>query len=134
MIVVDATAWIAYLVQKLPDDLAGALHNAEDELVAPPHVDFEVGSALRRMERQGRIDLGDARTLIAAFGRLPLSRLREPQDAVHALSFTDHATYADAWYLALADRLRAPIMTTDRGMITAARIHQIAVIGRSGPD
>ncbi|MGH8774713.1 MAG: type II toxin-antitoxin system VapC family toxin [Jiangellaceae bacterium] len=131
MIVVDATAWIAYLVQRLPVDLTAVLNDKPDDLVAPPHVDFEVGSALRRMERQSQIDVGAARSFITAFSRLPLRRLRAPDDAVHALWFTENATYADAWYLALADRLGAAIMTTDTGMIAAARIKKIAVVERN---
>jgi predicted nucleic acid-binding protein len=44
----------------------------------------------------------------------------------------DNVTYADAWYIALAQRLAYPLMTLDDGMQKAARIHGVEVVGASG--
>jgi len=44
----------------------------------------------------------------------------------------DDAVYADAGYIALAQRLAYPLMTLDDGMQKAARIHGVEVISASG--
>jgi hypothetical protein len=44
----------------------------------------------------------------------------------------DNSTYADAWYIALAQRLAYPPMTLDEGMQKAARTHGVEVVGSSG--
>lgn len=126
MIVVDASSWLDALRGKLPP---GMLELLEDGACAsPPHVDFEVGNAAIRLERRGVLESGKARDLIEAFSRNPVERIFQPIDAVYAVELLDNATFADAWYIALAKRLSCPLMTTDAGMKTAARMHHIRVI------
>lgn len=59
----------------------------------------------------------------------PVERIREPIDAQTAVGLIDNATYADAWYIALAQRLGYPLMTLDDGMQKAARIHGVELVG-----
>lgn len=130
MIVIDATVWVDLLRGMLRDDLADAL--ASEPCVSPPHVDFEVGSALLRAERRAIIPAGRAAELVRAFSTLPIDRPRHPQDPVEALAFLDNTTYANAWYLAMATRLGSPVMTLDGDMADAAAIHGISVTGPAG--
>lgn len=127
MIVVDATVWVDLLRGRLPATYSERIGIAG--CISPPHVDFEVGSALIRLERRGDLASGRARALIAAFSRHPVERVREPADAVDALSIMNNATYADAWYVALAKRCAYPLMTLDDGMKEAARIHGVELVG-----
>lgn len=127
MIVVDATVWVDRLLGVLPDDLSSQIR--DEGAISPPHVDFEVGGALLRLERRGKLSRGAARELIAAFSVHPVERVRHSADAVGAAVLMDNATYADAWYIAMAQRLGLGIMTLDGGMKEAARIHGIDVIG-----
>lgn len=126
MIVVDATIWVDLLCNTLDGDPSVLL---ADECVSPVHVGFEVGNALLRAERHGVIPAGVAGVAIDHFTRLPIERVYHADDARNALAFLDNATYADAWYLALAERLACPILTSDKGMAATARIHDIAVVG-----
>lgn len=126
MIVVDATVWVDKLRGMLSTGLSEAIR--AEGCASPAHVDFEVGSALIRLERRGELAPGHARELVAAFSRHPVERVRHPEDAVLAVDVMDNSTYADAWYLALAKRLDCPVMTMDAGMRAAAVIHGIPVV------
>lgn len=127
MIVVDATVWVDLLRGELDDLLQESV--VGDLCVAPPHVDFEVGSALIRAERRDLLPEGAATRLIRAFVATPCHREFDRTDPVRALRFRDNATYADAWYLAMASRLSCPVVTIDSGMVAAASAHDIDVIG-----
>lgn len=126
--VIDASTWVDYLAWNLAEP--GILDAAIDagECAGPPHVDFEVGSALLRMERAGVIAGNSAEALITAFSRLPISRLYAAPDALAAIPISHNARYADAWYVALAHRLHCSLITNDSGMATAARMRDVHVI------
>lgn len=126
MIVVDASAWVNRLVGRMPHSLRQQLD--AESCVSPPHVDFEVGSAVLRMERRGALASGEARRLIDRFSRNPVERVHQAIDATEAVDLLNNASYADAWYLALARRLGCSLMTSDAGMKTAASLHGVRVI------
>ncbi|WP_051425763.1 type II toxin-antitoxin system VapC family toxin [Jiangella gansuensis] len=126
MIVVDATIWVDRLCGTLPEELA-ALIRAEG-CAAPAHVDFEVGSGLLRLERRGMLAAGRAAVLIEEFSRHPVERIGQAQDFVRATGLLDNSSYADALYLALAERLDCPLLTSDAGMKAAARVASIPVV------
>lgn len=127
MIVVDAQTWVDNVTGALAQHHRHVLDN--DDVASPAHVDFEVGSALRRMERHQRLG-GDvtARDLFAVHARAPFDRSHERSDLVVAFDVMDNARYGDAIYLAMAKRLDCPLMTGDGGMVEAARINAIDVI------
>lgn len=82
--------------------------------------DLEVMSSLRRSVRRGDIDLSHADAAVAALSTMQLRRERAStlRERIWQLRAT-HTPY-DAAYVALAERLRAPLMTTDRRL---ARSH-----------
>lgn len=130
MIVVDATVWVDKLCGILPQPMSDVIRT--EGCVSPAHVDFEVGSALVRLERRGALKPGQARTLIEVFSSHPVERIYHSDDAVQATDFLENSTYADAWYVAMAKRLNCSVMTTDTGMRTAARIQQVPVVDDLG--
>jgi predicted nucleic acid-binding protein len=130
VIIVDATVWVDLLLAQLAPAVEERLLG--DLCIAPPHVDFEVGSALLRAERREVIPPGAAGRLIDAFTSTPCRREYDATDPLRALRYRDNATYADAWYLAMASRLTCPVLTTDAGMSTAAAAHGIEAIGFGG--
>jgi predicted nucleic acid-binding protein len=125
MIVVDATVWVDLLRGMLPEHLVETI--ASQSCVSPPHVDFEVGSALLRAQRRGILPAGRAADLVSAFSTMPMARVRHPADPVHALSFLGNTSYADALYLATAARLGCPLLTLDKDLADAAAIHDVPV-------
>lgn len=126
MIVVDASTWVDYLAGRLANH--HRLMILQDEPVSPPHVDFEVGSALLRLERRGVLMAGSARALTREFAQMPFLRERDPLDQVSAFEMMHNATYADALYLALAERQDCPVLTSDAGMAECARIAGVDVV------
>jgi len=130
-IVVDASVWVDYLLGALDD--AGRTELLDSDPVSPPHVDFEVGSALLRQERRGRMATGSARVLMEEFAAMPFHRQRHADDAGTAFDLTDNAAYADALYVTMARRLRRPLATSDRRMAQCARIAHVDVI-TIGPE
>ena len=93
--------------------LAGWLH-------APAHFDAEVLSALGRLNRAGHLPAAMVYSLLprvenAPIHRHPVSRLLGGAwDRRHELSL------ADALYVDLAERLDAPIISTDDRLVAAA--------------
>jgi predicted nucleic acid-binding protein len=126
-LIVDASVWVDLLLGSLPARKTEAVVTAD--CFSPPHVDFEVGAALVRVGRRHR-EIGEAAVaaLLEHFSTIPLLRQYHPADALTALQLLDNSTYADAWYLAMARRMDAPIATTDAGMHEAATIRGIRVL------
>lgn len=126
MIVVDAQVWVSRLTMALSDEHRGALAG---DVASPAHADFEVGSALLRLSRRGLLASNVSPwDLIRAHQAMPFDRVYHPADMVGARAFIDNARYADAIYLAMAQRLDCPLMSGDGNMVEAARIGRVECI------
>lgn len=126
MIVVDASALVALLVLRpRPQSLAERLA-ADEDRHAPHLIDAELVSALRRLVRTEALTVDrasealDDADLIGVV-RYPLVGLRwrmwELRNAVSAY---------DAAYVALAEALRVPLITTD-GRLARSSGHRAAI-------
>lgn len=80
---------------------------------APHLLPAEVASVCRRLVRVGRLDVGVATAAMSRLERmrLDLHAFAPYRDRVWELR--ENATVYDAWYLALAERLDEPLVTTD---------------------
>lgn len=112
-VVVDASALVAALVDQGPDGEWAATELTRDDLAAPHLMPVEVANILRRAVRAGTLSAD-----VASIAHQDLTRLRvalhpyEPHaDRVWALR--DNLTAYDAWYIAVAETLDAPIITLD---------------------
>ena len=119
-IVIDASACVAALTDDGP---AGRW--AEDVLSRPPVVApqlllVEATDVLRRLVASGRLDDGDASAARHDLMSLPVDlHAFEPlADRVWALRH--NVSSYDAWYVALAERLDAPLATLDRRLVGAS--------------
>lgn len=113
MLVVDASVLVEVALgntaaEKTLHELGGR------RLLAPELVDAEVANALKGHERAGNVDRETATAFVRLLVDVPLRRvshrllLQDAWDLRHRLS-----TY-DAFYVALARRLSAPVVTCDR--------------------
>lgn len=94
-------------------DLARRLVAAEARLHAPAILDAEVTSALRSMLRRGDLTAGEARS--AALRATAMRARRYPFEpfVARVWELRNNLTAYDAWYVALAETLHAPLVTAD---------------------
>jgi predicted nucleic acid-binding protein len=123
MIVLDASAAVDWLLQTR----AGALidkriYSRHETLHAPHLLDLEVAQVLRRLVREGTVS--DRRGDQALQDLVALRITRYPHDILlrRIWQHRNNLTAYDAAYIALAERLSAPLVTRD-GRLTAAPGH-----------
>lgn len=119
MIVVDASAVVAFVTGRRPDGV-WVRELIRNQRTCSPHVmPAEVHSVLRRMELRG--DLGAAGATSAREElsrlRLELAPFRPYADRVWALR--RNLSCYDAWYVALAEALDCPLVTIDHRLSRA---------------
>ncbi|GAA1505110.1 type II toxin-antitoxin system VapC family toxin [Nocardioides humi] len=112
MIVLDASA----LVDVVTDQPAkpAVLEHLEQPIAAPGHQLAEVLSAVARMARGGLLDAAAAAAAMA--DAAALSQDQVPLDdelLARALALNDRVRALDGLYVALAERLACPLLTTD---------------------
>lgn len=132
MIVLDASAALDYLLAREPhfgwvsSEIAGT-----DGLHAPHLVDYEILSALRRLLAGAEIDERRARVAFGAFVELDLTRYPHTALLERVWALRANVTVADAFYVALAEALAAPLLTTDRAL---ARTPRLRIEVRTPPE
>jgi predicted nucleic acid-binding protein len=121
-LVVDASVATLWVLDQDGSDRAAALR-AADAMIAPSLVAAEIGSALWKAVRRGDLDMSDAKAALEAAllsykALFPLEDMR-----ARALEFSvqlDHPIY-DCFYLALAEREQAALVTKDERLLRASK-------------
>ena len=127
MIVLDASAVIELLLQTATGKRVARRIAARSQGLHAPHlVDVEVLQVLRRWEARGALPSGRAAEAVVDLAQLDLRR--HPHDVLSSRIWELRAnvTAYDAAYLALAEALRAPLLTTD-GRLARAPGHRATV-------
>jgi predicted nucleic acid-binding protein len=118
-VVVDASAIVAALVDAGPDGEWATNELLRDDLAAPHLMPVEAANILRRA-----VIAGDLSIDVATLAHEDLARLRvelfpyEPH-ADRVWQLRDNLTAYDAWYVAVAEALDAPMITLDRRVARA---------------
>jgi predicted nucleic acid-binding protein len=117
-VVVDASAMVDLLVGSLPaaavrDRLRGR------EVHVPAHFDAEVLSALGRLVRAERLPARQAADRVRRLQRIPAERHPLPALLLEAWRMRHNVRLVDALYVALAQQIRAPVLTTDARLASA---------------
>ncbi len=118
LVVVDAAAVVDVLCDLPPGGIVRGILGRATGVAAPAHMDAEVLSALARLQRSGGLSDGAARIrALARFGaaRWPIAPL-----LARAWCLTDRVAARDGLYVALAQSLGAPLLTTDARLRRAA--------------
>lgn len=120
-LVIDTSAIIAVLMDE-PEKAAIAERINGAELVAPRSVHWEIGNAFSLMFKRRRIALPEAKEAFAEYERMPI-RLVDV-GMIQALELAERLNiYAyDAYMLACALDLDAPLLTLDKGLANAANL------------
>jgi predicted nucleic acid-binding protein len=123
VIVVDASAVIELLVNSaVAADIRGRLFRAGETLHAPHVLDVEVLQVLRRYAYRGVLNEDRGSEALADFLALPIERYGHDLLAERIWEMRANLTAYDAAYVALAELLRAPLLTRDARLAKASRL------------
>jgi predicted nucleic acid-binding protein len=115
MIVLDASAAFE-LVTETETGAAVARRLLGESVYVPAHFDVEAVGAIRRQTMQGALSPRDGENAYTALRRMRLRRRTITSGIDRAWALRHSLTVADALYIALAERLLAPLLTCDAGL------------------
>lgn len=120
MIVADASAILEVLLQGESAPLIEArLIDAGERIHAPALIDLEVAQVLRRYVTRGEMTPARARMALDVLRGFPMERhLHEPL-MIRVWELRENLTAYDAAYVALAEGLRATLVTCDARLAQA---------------
>lgn len=120
MLVLDASVVVELLVS---DDLKKIekLENRlkSETLVAPDHMWLEVVSVISRMARSGALSELDAQRVIQQLQRLNIRVITSSSFVQRIWKLRKNVFYLDAAYIAVAESLGAPLLTSDKKLSRA---------------
>jgi len=119
-IVIDTSALIAVIAGE-PERNKIVELTTGNTLIGPGSIPWEIGNAFSAMFKQNRLTINEAQKGLIIFDSIPLRYLKP--DFVNALKISKQADmYAyDAYFLDCAIRQKAPLLTLDRKLRTAAQ-------------
>jgi predicted nucleic acid-binding protein len=132
MAVVDASVIVEFLREGDPTRPVDVrLADEEHALWAPHLIDAEVGHALRREVRLGRMDAEAAADALREINDLPLRRV-EHENLIHvAWDLRDNLSFYDGLYVALALALGETLITFDARLARSGLDLPIEVLGQA---
>lgn len=130
MIVVDASALVEVLLATARGAAAVGAQRGR-ALFSPGLLDFEVLQALRGLERGAVVTSARAAHAVDDLGRARITRVPAHLLTPRAWALRHNLSAYDAAYVALAERLRCPLLTADRRLaagVGAASDPAVAVV------
>ncbi|ARQ01400.1 type II toxin-antitoxin system VapC family toxin [Pseudorhodoplanes sinuspersici] len=130
-LIVDASVAVKWVLPEADSNKAALLRTSDTDIIAPSLVIAEIGNAIWKSAMRGDMNAADAqhalKIVVAHYHRLlPVEDLMTP-----ALAFaTDlrHPIY-DCFYLALAEREAATLITADERLLAATKKTKIKAKG-----
>jgi predicted nucleic acid-binding protein len=118
VIVLDASAAVDVLLSRQPraDWVAGWLRGAGGELHCPGVLDVEAASALRRLTLRGELPSKRGEQALGLLTALDIVRHSEAPFLSRIWALRHVLSAFDAAYVALAEALDAPLITTDAAL------------------
>jgi predicted nucleic acid-binding protein len=123
MPVLDASVVVEYLASGEHAEAAHERIRAEAHTNwVPELLAAEVGHALRRAVKLGRLDAVFAREALWELRQMPLRWVAHEQLIFYAWELRDNLSFYDALYVALAEMLGQPLVTFDARLARASGI------------
>lgn len=130
MIVVDASILAPALADDTSDGDASRSNLRSSALAAPELIDLEVASVWRRQVMSGQLEVRRADLAMADLLGLPLQRIPHRQLLTRCWELRPGLTIYDAAYVALAELLKAVLITGDKRLSRAPGLRcRVEVIG-----
>ena len=125
MIVIDASALLDLILLR-PNASRVADAMMGQSVAAPELIVVETSSALARLERAGDLHTHDADIAIRDVGEMPISLVGHSPLHTRAWAMRRSLRLTDAFYVACAEMLSAPLLTSD-GRLARAALSGVAV-------
>jgi predicted nucleic acid-binding protein len=120
MIVLDASAAVDWLLRTPPGQRIEQRVYARDETLSTVHLlDVEFAQVLRRLVREGTLTPGRAEEAIEDLTALRITRYAPALLLRRIWRLRQNLSAYDAAYVALAEALKAPLITRDRRLARA---------------
>lgn len=119
MLVVDASVLVVALADDGTDGDSARARLRGERLAIPELADLEVASVLRRQIRAGALDGRRAGRALDDLAALPAQRAPHRPLLARCWELRDNLTLYDAAYVALAEAMRAALLTGDRRLARA---------------
>lgn len=103
--------------------MEGTLTDPGTDLHVPSLCDVEVAAALRRLELSGVASASRMQEALQDYRDFPLTRHGHAPLLERIYALRHNVSSYDAAYVALAEDLDAPLLTADRRLDRAARVH-----------
>lgn len=127
MIILDASAAVDWLLQtSAGQHIEKRIYSRNESLHAPHLLDIEVAQVLRRLEREGTISARRADEAIRDLADLRVTRYPHFVLLPWIWQHRHNLSAYDAAYVALAEKLGAPLVTRDSRLASAPG-HTIAI-------
>ncbi len=121
MIVLDASAAIDWLLQTSAGQrIEQRIYSARESLHAPHLLDVEIGQVLRRLVRENAVPARRADEAIEDLLDLRITRYPHNLLLPRIWQLRHNLSAYDAAYLALAEKLGAPLLTRDGRLASAS--------------
>jgi len=132
MPVLDASVLVEFLGgEERAEEVEERLEAGEHTLWAPHLIDAEVGHALRRSVRLGKLTADAAGQALWEIDELPVERV-EHELLIHvAWGLRDNFSFYDGLYVALALMLEEPLLTFDARLARSGVEVPIDVLGQA---
>lgn len=119
-IAIDTSALMAVLVGEPEREKVIELTEGKT-LIGPGSIPWEVGNAFSSMFKQNRLSFGETQKALSIFKRIPLRYIETDFSNVLRLSKMTKLYAYDAYILDCAIRYKAPLLTLDRKLESAAQ-------------
>lgn len=119
MLVVDASFLASALLDAGETGAWAIQRMAGEHLVAPHLIGAEITSVFRRVDLGGEIESSLTALALDDLALLPIERLAFEPFAERVWQLRHTVSPYDAWYVAVAESIDAPLATLDRRLATA---------------